>query len=61
MGLIHGENTYLTGGTHMRVTGTRQKCHHPIHEKILDGYEKFSTYVVVGSLRDTTNFGRLDV
>ena len=45
----------------MRVSGIRQKCHCPRHEKILDGYDDFNTYVVVGSLRATTNFGRSDV
>ena len=42
----------------MRVPGTRQKCHHPRHDKILDGYYNFNTYVVLGSLSTTTNFGR---
>ena len=60
MGRIHRENTDLTGGT-VRVPGTRQKYHCPRYEKLLDGYEYFNTYVVVGSLRATTNFGHLDV
>ena len=60
MGQIHGENTDLTG-TQVRATGTIQKCHRPRHEKILDGYDDFNTYVAVGSLRATTNSGRSDV
>ena len=61
MGIIHGENTYLTGGTQLRVPGTRYKCHRPRHEKIFYGYDDFNTYVIVGSLRGTTNSGSLDV
>ena len=45
----------------MRVPGTRQKYHRPRHNNILDDYDDFNTYVVVGSLRAATNFGRLDV
>ena len=47
--------------TQVRVTGTRKKFHRPRHKKILDGYDKFNTYVIVGSLRATTNFRRSDV
>ena len=61
MGKNHGENTDLTGGMQVRVPKTRQKCHHPRHEKILDGYENFNTYVVLGSLMATNNFGRSEV
>ena len=43
------------------MPGTRQKCHRPRHEKILDGYDDFNTYVVMGSLRATTIFLRLDL
>ena len=43
------------------MPGNIQKCHRPRHEKILDGYENFNTYVVVGSLRDTNDFGSLNV
>ena len=60
-GRIHVENTDLTGGTQVRVSVTIQKYHHFRYKEILDGYNKFSTYVVVGSLRDTTYFGHLDV
>ena len=45
----------------MRVPGTRHECHPPRHDKILDSYEIFNTYAVVGSLRANTNFGRSDV
>ena len=31
------------------------------YKKILDGYDDFRTYVIVGYMRDTTNFGDLDV
>ena len=51
----------FTYGTQVSVPGTRQKCHHPSHMKILDDYDDFNNYVVVGSFRDTTNFGSLDV
>ena len=61
VGRIHRENTDLTGGTQVCVPATRQKYHRIRQDKILNGYENFSTYVVVGSLRDTTNFGRLEV
>ena len=54
-------NIDLTGGTQVCVPGTRQECHRARHEKILDGYENFNTYVFIGSLRDTTNCGRLNV
>ena len=50
----------LTGGTQVRVPVTRQKYHRMRHKKILDGYDNFNTYVLVGSLRDTTKFGRSD-
>ena len=43
------------------MLGTRQRYHRLRHEKILDSYDKSNTYAVVRSLRDTTNFGRLDV
>ena len=58
MGRIHGENTDLSGDTKVCVPGTRHKCHRSRHEKILDGYEKFSTYIIVGSFRASINFGR---
>ena len=45
----------------MRVPVTKQKFHHPRHDKILDGYDNFNTYVVLGSLRTTYNFRRLYV
>ena len=61
MGRIHGENTDLTGDTQILVPGDRQKYHCPWHEKILDVYYEFSTYIVVGSLRAPTNFIRSDV
>ena len=61
MGRIHGENTDLSGDTKVCVPGTRHKCHHPGHEKILDGYDEFNTYIIVGSLRPTIHFGRLEV
>ena len=61
MGRIHGENTDLTGSTQVRVPATRHKYHRPRHKIFLDGYDNFSNYLVVGSLRDTNNFGRLDV
>ena len=32
-----------------------------MHKKVLNGYDKFNTYVVVRSLRATTNFGNLDI
>ena len=28
---------------------------------MLDGYDEFRTYIIVGTLKDTTNFGRLVV
>ena len=61
LGQTHGENTDLTGGTQVPMQGTNQKYHRPRHEKILDGYDDFNTYVVIGSLRATKNFGRLDI
>ena len=61
MGQIYGENSDLAGGTQVRVPDNRQKLHCLRREKILDVYENFNTYVVVGLLRDTTNFVRLDV
>ena len=42
----------------VRVPVTRQKCHCPRYKETLDGYNDFNTYVVVGSLRNTTSFGR---
>ena len=39
---------------------TRQKCHLPRYKEILDGYDDFRTYVIVGSLKCATYFGRLD-
>ena len=32
----------------VRVPGTRQKCHHLRHKTILDSYDDFNTYLVVG-------------
>ena len=53
-------NTYLDGVTmQVCVPGTRQKYHSLRHKKTLDGYDDFNTYLVVGSFRDTTNFGNL--
>ena len=55
-------NTYLAGVTmQVCVPGTRQKYHSLRHKKKLDGYDDFNTYVVIGSLRATKNFGRLDI
>ena len=51
----------LPGGTQMCVPGTRQQCHRPRYEKILDGYDRFNTYVVINLFRATDNFGNLDV
>ena len=45
----------------MRLTGVRQKYHRLKHEKILDGYDDFNTYVVPRSLRETIDFGHSDV
>ena len=45
----------------MRLAGVRQKYHRLKHEKILDGYDDFNTYVVSRSLRETIDFGHLDV
>ena len=61
VGLIHVENTDLAGGTKVRVSVTGQKYHRLRHKKILDGYDNFISYVVIGSLKATANFGRLDV
>ena len=61
VGQICGENTYLTGSTKLRVPVTRQKFHRPRYKEILDGYDDFSTYAIVVSLRDTTNFGCLAI
>ena len=57
VGRIHGKNTYFTGGMQVRgpVAGQKYQC--PRNNKILDGYENFSTYVIVGSLKAATNFG----
>ena len=43
------------------MPGIRHKYHRPRQKKTLDGYDDFNTYVVVGSLTATNNFGRLDV
>ena len=51
----------LTGGTQVRMPGTRHKFHSLRNEKILDGYDNFNPYIFVISLRATTNFGFLDV
>ena len=61
VGQIHGENTFLTGSMKLCVPVTRQKCNCPRYKEILDGYDDFSTYAIVGSLRDTTTFGCLDI
>ena len=61
MDQVHGENTNLTDDMQVRVPGIKHKFHHQMHEKILDGYDGFNTYVFLGSLRATTNFGPLDV
>ena len=45
----------------MRDPVTRQKYHGSRHNKILDGYDDFNTYVVIVSLRDTNNFVHSDV
>ena len=51
----------MNGGTQVSVPDTREKCNCLRHAEILDGYDEFNTYAVVGSLMDTTNLGRLDV
>ena len=61
VGIINRENIDLTGGKQVRVPVTRQKCHCPRYKEILDGYNDFRNYVVVGSLKATTNFGRSNV
>ena len=48
MGRIHRGKTDLTGGMQVRVLGTRQKYNCTRHKKILDGYDEFNTYIVVG-------------
>ena len=45
----------------MRVPVTRQKYYRPRYKEILGGYDEFMTYIFVGSLRATNNFGRLYV
>ena len=45
----------------MRVIDNRQKCHSMRHEKILNGYDDFNTYVMVLSLRCANNFRHLDI
>ena len=57
VGQFHGEKTDLTGGMQARVPGTRHKYHHLMYKKILDGYDNFNTYVVIGCFRATTDFG----
>ena len=60
-GLIYGENMDFTGGTQVRVSVTMQKYQHFRYKEILDGYNDFSTEVVVESLRATDYFVHLDV
>ena len=45
----------------MRVIDNRQKCHSMRHEKILNVYDDFNTYVMVLSLRCANNFRHLDI
>ena len=47
--------------TQVRVPMTGQKYHCPRHKKMLYGYDYFSTYAIVVSLKATTNFGRSEV
>ena len=47
--------------THLHLPGTINKFHCPRHKEILDDYNEFNIYIIVRSLSDTTNFGRLDV
>ena len=47
--------------TRIFVLATRHKYHRTKHKKLLDDYDDFNNYVIVGSLRATTNFGGLDV
>ena len=54
-------NTDLTGGRQLHVPKTRQKYHRLSHKEILDGYDNYNTYVIVVSLRNTTNFVHLYV
>ena len=56
VGRIRREKKDLNG-TQVRVSVTGQKYHCLRHKEILDGYHDFSTYLVVGSLKDNTNFG----
>ena len=61
MGQIHGENTYLTTCTQVRVPGTRKKYPCPKRKKILDDYDDLNTCVIVGSSRANNNFGHSGV
>ena len=58
VGQIHGEKTYLTVSKRVHVSVNRQTCHCTRYKEILDGYDDFKTYVIVGLSRVTTNFGR---
>ena len=51
----------LNGGMQVRVPGNRYKYHRLRHNKILDSYDDFNNYVVIGSSRATMNFGCSDV
>ena len=60
-GLNLRRNTDLNGVMQAFIPVNIHKYHHPRHEKILDGYDYFNTYIVVGILRATINFRRSDV
>ena len=47
--------------TQVRVKGAINKCHCLRHEKVLDVYDNFNTYIVVVSLRASPNFVSLCV
>ena len=61
MGRIYSKNTDLTCGTRVSMPVTRQKYHCPRYKEIMDGYNTFITYFIVGYLRATTNAVYLDV
>ena len=58
---IYKSRTLLVVVTQVRVKGAINKCHPLRHEKVLDIYDNFNTYIVVVSLRVTTNFVHLCV
>ena len=53
--------TLLVVLTQVRVKGAINKCHPLRNKKVLDVYYNFNIYIVVVSLRVTTNFVRLCV